>query len=32
MRDAEGRDQLAEFWTEVAEQEAILDEELEREA
>ncbi len=30
MRDAEGPDQLAELW--AAEQEAILDEELEREA
>jgi hypothetical protein len=31
MRDAGGPDQLAELWSEVAEQEAILDEELERE-
>ena len=32
MRDAEGPDQLAELWAKVAEQEAILDEELERES
>ncbi len=32
MRDAEGPDQLAELWSEVAEREAIVDEELERES